>query len=271
MAPPVQLPISPELSLESIGLIPAKLPIIATTPALIAAPRPESILLEDFIEWSEAYSGPRFNFIHCDFPYGANVFGGPQSGRDKWTTYDDNPDVYWALIRAFCKNRDKFMLPSAHLMFWYSIDFHSDTIKLFSELAPELSFNPKPLIWTKSDNVGIISDPQRGPRHVYETCLFASREDRRVIQSISDSYACPTDKAWHPSTKPVPMLSHFMRMFVDEHTEMLDPTCGSGSSLRAAEALGAKRVLGLERDAEFADGARVALKQDRAKRILSKR
>ena len=44
------------------------------------------------------------------------------------------------------------------------------------------------------------------------------------------------------------MLEHFMRMVVDEGTRMLDPTCGSGSALRAADRLGAREVLGLERD-----------------------
>jgi len=45
-----------------------------------------------------------------------------------------------------------------------------------------------------------------------------------------------------------------MQMFVDENTTLLDPTCGSGSALRAAESLGARHVLGLEKDEEYAKG-----------------
>ena len=81
---------------------------------------PESILNVDFIEWAATYSGPRFNLIHCDFPYGINCFAGEQSGRDKQLTYDDNPDTYWKLIRAFCAERERFMSDSAHMMFWLS-------------------------------------------------------------------------------------------------------------------------------------------------------
>ena len=44
-------------------------------------------------------------------------------------------------------------------------------------------------------------------------------------------------------------------MIVDEYTNMLDPTCGSGSALRAAEALGASRMLGLEWNESFAADA----------------
>jgi DNA modification methylase len=57
------------------------------------------------------------------------------------------------------------------------------------------------------------------------------------------------------SIKPEPVLREFFRMFVDEFTTMLDPTCGSGTALRAAEGLGAKRVLGIEIDKEFVDRA----------------
>ena len=60
------------------------------------------------------------------------------------------------------------------------------------------------------------------------------------------------------SEKSQDMLEHFFRMVVDENTRLLDPTCGSGSSLRAADNLGAASVLGLEINPEFADNARRA-------------
>jgi DNA modification methylase len=65
------------------------------------------------------------------------------------------------------------------------------------------------------------------------------------------------------SIKPEPVLRHFFEMFVDESTIFLDPTCGSGSSLRAAEAAGASYVLGLERNPEFAEQANDALRRAR--------
>jgi DNA modification methylase len=68
------------------------------------------------------------------------------------------------------------------------------------------------------------------------------------------------------SVKPEPMLRHFFEMFVDESTIFLDPTCGSGSSLRAAEGLGASHVLGLERNSEFHESASRALRSARLMR-----
>jgi tRNA G10 N-methylase Trm11 len=66
------------------------------------------------------------------------------------------------------------------------------------------------------------------------------------------------------------MLRHFFQMFVDENTSLLDPTAGSGSALRAAESLGAKRVLGLEVDQEYAKNANVAMRNFRNLRKVSK-
>jgi DNA modification methylase len=77
---------------------------------------------------------------------------------------------------------------------------------------------------------------------------------------------CPTDHKDHMSTKPEPMLRHFFRMFVDENTYMLDPTCGSGTALRAAEALDAAYVQGIEIDEEFAKRADLRLWEARRTR-----
>jgi DNA modification methylase len=140
-------------------------------------------------------------------------------------------------------------------------NYHS-TLYYFSEHS-DIVLDPFPLVWLKSDNVGILPDPQRGPRRIYETAFFGSRGDRKIVNSISNAYAAPTDRGFHMSVKPEPVLRNFFRMFVDENTLMLDPTCGSGSSLRAAESLYARYVLGLEINNDFCEQANRALKNAR--------
>lgn len=245
--------------------------------APVAATRPpqEHILNENFLLWAPQYTGPRFNFLHCDFPYGINAFDGSlgaagvNSSSDmnlssaKAQLYIDKPETYWELIDCLCGNIDKIMSPSAHIMFWLSMHHYEETLAVLSRKAPSLTFNPIPLIWLKSDNRGVISDARRGPRNIYETALFGYREDRPIVKSTSNGYSCPTDKTYHHSTKPEPMLRYFFQMFVDESTSILDPTCGGGSSLRAAESLGCSRILGLEIDVEHCENARRALRQAR--------
>jgi DNA modification methylase len=136
--------------------------------------------------------------------------------------------------------------------------FYRETIDLL-EKKSDFVVEPFPLIWMKTDNVGILPDPQRGPRRIYETALLARRGDRKVVSPVANAYGAPTVRDRHMSEKPEPVLRHFFRMLVDENSLVLDPTCGSGSAIRAAESLRAKHVLGLEINPEFADRAQAAL------------
>lgn len=245
------------------------LPPIPASPRV--TPADESILQQSFLEWAPTYSGEPFNLIHCDFPYGVNVFGGAWSGKQTWHNYNDAPDIYIDLIKCLCTNLDRIMSHSAHLVFWLSgdIKIQAQTLQLFAELAPTLAFCNFPLMWLKSDNVGIMPDPKREPRRIYETALIASREDRFLLKPVSNAIAAQTNKEHHPHTKPEPVLKHFFQMFVDSNTRFLDPTCGGGSSLRAAEALGAEYVLGLEISDDYVLNARRALNNSRVLRKAS--
>lgn len=237
------------------------------------APPVDPIKVENFLTWAPAYSGRKFNFIHCDFPYGVNFASGPQGkGAEPGEIYDDSPEVYWDLLVGLCQSLDRLMSVSAHLMFWLSAE-HSIQVRtreIFSQLAPTLEFQKFPLVWVKSDNAGIASDSRRNPRHIYETCLLASRGKRQIVKIVSDAYSAPTDKRLHISTKPEPMLRHFMGMLVDENTSLFDPTAGSGAALRAADELGAKTVFGLEIDAKAAELANQAFRNARGLRRASK-
>jgi DNA modification methylase len=156
------------------------------------------------------------------------------------------------------------------MMFWYSAKHHDATLEAFRNLAPEFHFHPYPLIWVKSDNVGISQDAQRTPRHIYEQCLFAWRGKRPIVKIVSDAYVAPTDKRIHVSCKPVPMLKYFMSMLVDDTTSLLDPTCGSGGAVLVAEELGARNALGLEIDELTAGQARAELSRARSLRVTSR-
>lgn len=265
------LPAGQSVFLDLPAAAPAPYDPPAQRPKLVVPPVEATILHEDFLRWAPRYAGPRFNFIHCDFPYGIDVFSGPQArGAEPTAGYSDGFNIYTALLECLCRNLNQLMSISAHMVFWYS-DKHRDvTRKIFNQLAPSLEIHPYPLIWVKSDNAGIASDPRHGPRHVYETALFISRSKRQIVRVAADAYSAPTNHDLHPSTKPEPMLRHFFQMLVDESTVMLDPTCGSGASIRAAESLAAKATLGLEIDAQFIKPARQALHMARLKLAASR-
>jgi len=214
----------------------------------------------EFDDWATDYSGKKFNFIHCDFPYGINA-GKHNSGAAKhFGGYEDSEDVYWDLLYTLGLAMHNVVADSAHMMFWFSMDYYARTKEVLEAMG--WSVSPFPLLWHKSDNSGILPDPKRGPRRIYETAFLCSRGDRFVVQSVANTISHPNTKAIHMSEKPQPMLAHFFRMFVDESTTMLDPTMGSGNAVLIAEAMGAKRFLGLERDEEFYHNACEAALQE---------
>jgi hypothetical protein len=225
----------------------------------------ESILNVSFLDWAPTYSGAKFNLIHCDFPYGIGVADGPIGRGLEHTFYEDKEEDVTQLLECFVNNINNFFDMSGHIMFWYS-DKNREVIKAYLDQIRGITWLPHPLIWVHPES-GITPDYRRRPKHVYDTCLLGSR-DRYIVKVISDVFQCPTDTSLHPSTKPEAMLSYFMSMLVDEHTVMLDPTCGSGSSLRAAERLGANGVLGLEINKEYCEAAQRKLNESRMLRDL---
>ena len=164
-------------------------------------------------------------------------------------SYDDSPEVYFALLDAFFERQDNFIAPQAHCLFWLSMRYWDVTRAKFEAAGWRLC--PFPLIWGKSDNTGVLADPMRLPRNTAEFAIMASRGDHKIVRSVGSVFWGPTTKQYHTSEKSAAMLSHFFRMFVDEYTRVLDPTCGSGMAIKVAEQMGAPFALGLEQDLDF--------------------
>ena len=215
----------------------------------------------DAISFMRDYQGPKFNIIHCDFPYGINFQKGWNGSTEHWGGYQDSPDIYWALLNALADSWENIAAPSAHLVFWFSMHHYSATMNFFAKRLPQVKLDPFPFIWHKSDNRGSLPDPYRGMRRVYETALFGRTQDRTTVQAVSNVFTHPAARvsAIHVSEKPVEVLSHLFRMLIDTNSTVFDPTCGSGTAIIAARKLGAARGLGLELDEGYATAAQNAL------------
>jgi ParB/RepB/Spo0J family partition protein len=250
-----------------------KLPETKPLPPNTAQEEAERLILnQNFLEWVAEYDGPGFNLAHCDFPYGIEFHDSDQGGQHRGT-YDDSEGTYLQLLEAFTDNMGKILSPDALIIFWLSMNYYDKTREVFAKRGAQVL--PNPLIWYKSDRRGIVSDVKRRPRHVYETALMIRWGDPTLLTPADDCYPCPTVRGGHAAEKPQPMLQHFFSMFVDEHTSVLDPTCGSGSAIRAAHFLKANRVLGLEKDQAFCSDAQTRLadqiRKARAAEVLMER
>jgi ParB/RepB/Spo0J family partition protein len=232
----------------------------------------DPIICTSFLDWAPTYDGPRFNFIHCDFPYGVNIAPGPGGGVWDSKGYENDPNIFFTLTDCLIANFDRIASYSCHVMFWFAAKWYRETYDKLQSLGLDIIIPP--IIWHHSDNQGIavwvkgIMEPKR----VYDMAFIASRGERRLLRGgIPNLYGAPlVSHPIHPTQKPESMLGHFFSMLVDNTTTMLDPTCGSASALCAAETLGAKSILGLEYDPEYAKDALVKLNNQRTLKKLSK-
>ena len=217
---------------------------------------PHRILQADFFEWVKNYSGPAFNFLHLDFPYGIRHDKSQAGNTAHYGTYEDTEDLYKSLCEGLFSN-PALIAPSVHVLCWLSLNYLDWTKALFASHGFECHLQP--LIWHKTDNKGIIGDTTCGFRNTGEYALFFNRGRKPLRQAVANICDCPTIKSFHASEKPLPMLKHFFKAFIDSSSRVLDPTCGSGTSIRAAADAGAEFSVGLELDADFAKKAQEAL------------
>lgn len=249
---------------ETVATPPQSIP----QPVTILPPR-DPILCTNFGDWVASYTGPKFTLIHCDFPYGnykGNDSQGSLGALDTEDFYDNTESVYWNLLDILTKNLDKIMSYQAHLVFWFNMNFYTETVTRLRRTG--LMVHDHPLVWHKTGGPGGLGvapgTDATHPRRTYDTALLAVRGNRPLVRSMCNSYAAPTaGNKIHPSQKPEPMLRYFLQMVVDETTTVFDPTCGSAAALRAAEDLGAKSILGIEMDANYARDANTKTLQAR--------
>lgn len=249
----------PESSFVEVGEIKPNAGIVvkpAPTAKAVAAAA-HQILQADFLEWINQPKVPKANFVHCDFPYGVKYGKTTYGGSQTWDKYGDEPEVFQSLLDALLTNQDKLFYRSSHFMFWFSMNYYAEVLGAFRNAGFRVL--PFPLIWHK--NKGLIPDPRREGRRVYEVALFGSLGDRKIIKSVPNLIHCPVAKKVHISEKPKAMLRHFFRMFVDDHSHVFDPTCGSGNALVVAKEMGAESTLGLDIDEDYVEQASIALKR----------
>lgn len=221
------------------------------------------ITQSDFLVEAAQYSGPKFTVLHCDFPYGINFHKSPAGGASKLGKYEDSAETYYALIDGLISNQDRLCGPNTHMIFWLAMNHYARTVDLLSDAG--WTIDPYPLIWVKSDGFGIAPDVLGLPKRSYEAALFCTRGKLSISSLVNNSISAPAAKATakHPSEKVFLAVHHFLRLVVDDTSRVLDPTCGSGQALCAAEKLGAKRIVGWEISKDHVESARANLRRTR--------
>jgi site-specific DNA-methyltransferase (adenine-specific) len=118
-------------------------------------------------------------------------------------------------------------------------------------------------IWVKPNPMPQISADR--PGQGWEAILFLHRDDTTPIWSgggRSGVWTHPVvQNTGHPTSKPLSMVSDWVRLFTTPGDLVLDPYAGSGTTLRAAKDEG-RRAIGVELQERYCEIAAKRLAQD---------
>lgn len=120
--------------------------------------------------------------------------------------------------------------------------------------APQPPRLKQVLAWRKPPDAGVVGSTT-GYRRDVEPVFLVGPWPIKTVESSSllisnGSIAHVTTETGHPHTKPVPLMRDLIRSCPPG--PILDPFCGSGSTLVAAKQLG-RQAVGIEIDAEHCD------------------
>jgi ParB/RepB/Spo0J family partition protein len=223
----------------------------------------------DFADFAKDYQGPPFQVIHLDPPYGIMHHKSEQGGGAVHGTYQDTEDDFWRVLQALLAYQKALIAPRCHILLWFSFKYYTRIVDLLD--CGDWKVNPYPIIWHKTDNIGLVPDAKRYGRRVYETALLISVGDRQINNVRPNLISVPSGKAKakHLSEKPQDVMNEILLPLIQEgrNVNFLDPCCGSGTSLSAAELLGAQTVTGLDIDPTCVDTARRTLNTRRLQMV----
>ena len=194
-----------------------------------------TLLNTDCISFMQSYTGPGFDVILTDPPYGmgAQDFG-DSSGRMAAIThkYDDSYESWKKLMEAFCPLSFKITKPQAHAYLFCDIDnFHE--LKTMMQAAGWYVFRT-PFTYFKI-NSGRVPLPDRGPRRQSEWLLYAIKGDKPVTHIYSDVIsASGNNDTTHGAQKPVSLFQNLLQRSIRPGDSVFDGFAGSGTIFPAA-------------------------------------
>ena len=190
-----------------------------------------------------------FDTILADPPYGIGVdTGGFRARTVVHHNYDDSPDNARALISCILTEGFRVCKSRANLFIFCDIDLFA----WIKEAAARAGWDPfrTPITWIKSDVEGMAPWGREGFRRTVEWIFFARKGQKGLIHSPVDhlrhNRVRPDDREYGPE-KPVPLIKELLAASTLPGDYVLDPCCGSGSTLVAARELN-MRALGIEAD-----------------------
>lgn len=192
------------------------------------------------------------DLILADPPYGIGASGGGFRSRTAvHHNYVDTVDNARVLAQAILIEGFRITKPQANLFLFTDIR-HWDFLQNISANLGWTAF-PRPIIWGKSDSEGLAPWGSQGFRITTEYIFFATKGQKGLLASPTDylRFDRVADKE-HAAEKPSSLLRKLIECSTLPGDFVLDPCCGSGSTLIAARDL-RRMGMGIEKDKDYYD------------------
>ena len=192
------------------------------------------------------------DLILTDPPFGIGAdTGGFRQRTVHHHNYEDTPDVAREVAQSIILDGFRVAKPMANLFIFCDVDL----FPTLREMAGRVGWVPfrTPIIWQKSLSEGMAPWQGKGFRRTYEMIFWATKGQRGLISSPVDILTfprVPKSERVHAAQKPVDLLRRLIEVSTLPGDTVLDPCCGSGSTLVAASSLG-RLSMGVELDPTF--------------------
>ncbi|KXA95553.1 hypothetical protein AKJ65_01530 [candidate division MSBL1 archaeon SCGC-AAA259E19] len=228
------------------------------------APELKNLFLGDCLEKIEKVPEDSVDCVVTDPPYGINVESGTREQirklRENWTYEGDDEDIFPQLLRLFKKLEPK-LKGDAHIYIFTSWKAWHKLYPLADDFFDVRNW----LVYLHYLSTG-------GDLNVYRTAassiLFAAAGDGRKIREHkwnffdeSGNYR-KNGKSYHPPQKSVSICKKLIENSTVEGETVLDPFCGSGTTLVAAEELD-RNWIGIELEERWYNTARQRIAEAR--------
>lgn len=211
-----------------------------------------SIRHDDALSLLPKLDGGIADLILTDPPFGIGAdAGGFRQRTVHHHNYEDTPENATQLAQSVILDGFRLAKPMANLFVFCDIDL----FMTLREMAGRVGWVPfrTPIIWQKSLSEGMAPWQGKGFRRTYELIFWATKGQRGLLTAPVDILTVPRvarNERTHAAEKPIELLKRLIEASTLPGDFVLDPCCGSGSTLVAAR--DTKRTgLGIEIDETF--------------------